>query len=415
MKFSRLSVIFLSLYFINSYATASSLKEALHYALSQDPRVLEAKANFAIAEAQTNISKAGHFPVISLNNTQTLAQKDEFSSSGFQSRPSLRAQLNLFSWGAIQNAVERDKHKEGFFKFKASETQEQVGKSIIELYLSALKAKETIKIHQENIKRHKNLLNNIKTVARYDSGRGFEVIEAESRLLHAEATIAQQHRTLQVTLNQLNRYTKRVFTEADLQDPFINETPEKFVQQYKNGDLINNPTYQAQQKELESAKANSKVSKSKLFPAINLEGEVYKKGYNVYLGMSWNIVDLASYRAIDYGRYTEAAAQAKLDEVLLELGEQAKSAEIDMQQNKNRLAIVKKQIAAQHKTVRATELQFNVAQRSLFNVLNAYKELSDIEVEEISIKNDFRVAALNYLVSQAKVGEWAGVKTTHNQ
>lgn len=415
MKFSRLSAIFLSLYFMHNYATANSLKEALHYALSQDPRVLEAKANSAIAATQTSISKAGHFPVISLNNTQTIKYKDQLTSRGFEARPTLRAQLNLFSWGAVQNSVERDRHKEGFFRFKEYETQEQVGKAIIELYLSALRAKETIKIYEENVKRHKNLLNNIKTVARYDSGRGFEVIEAESRLLHAEATIAQQHRTLNVTLNQLNRYTKRRFTEADLKDPFINENLDKFVRTYRNSDLMNNPTYQAQQKELESAKANSKVAKSKLFPAINLEGELYKKGYNVYLGMSWNIVDLASFRSIDHSRHTEAAAQAKLEEVLLELEEQAKSAEIDMKQNRNRLNIVKRQIEAQHRAVRATELQFNVAQRSLFNVLNAYKDLSDIEAEEISIKNDFRVAALNYLVSQAKVGEWAGIKTLSNQ
>lgn len=411
MKYSKLSAIFLSLVFVNGYAYANSLKEALRYAMNQDPRILEAQANSAIAQAQTGISQAGHFPIISLHNTQILAQKHQNSSNSLQSRPSLKGQLNLFSWGGVQNSVERDRYKEGFFKFKEFETQEQVGKTIIELYLTALRAKEIIKIYEDSLVRHKNILQNIKTVAKYDEGREFEVTEAESRLLHTESIIAQQYRTLNITLNQLNRYTKRVFTEADLQDPFMNENPDKFIKLYKNSDLINNPTYQAQQKELESAKSNIDVAKSKLLPAINLEGEVYNKGYNVALGMSWNIVDLASYRAIDHSRYTEVAAQAKLEEVLLELEEQARSSEIDMKQNKRRLEIVKKQIGAQRKVVNSTELQFDIAQRTLLNVLNSYKELSDIEVEEISIKNDFRIAALNYLVSQARVGEWAGVKT----
>lgn len=391
-------------------STSASLQEVLRYALNQDPRVLEAKANTAIAEAQTGISQAGHFPIISLNNTQVLTQKHKDSSSRVESRPSVKGQLNIYSWGGIENSVERDKFKEDYFRYKQDETKEQVGKTIVELYLSALRAKESIKIYNESLVRHQRILQNIRAIAQSDTGRAYEVTEAESRLLETEAMIAQQTRTLQVTLNQLNRYTKRAVTENDLQDPFANENPEKFVARYKNPDLINNPTYLAQQKELESAKSGVKVAKSKLLPALNVEGELYNKGYNVALGMSWNIIDVASYRAIDQNRYTEAAAEAKLQEVLLELEEQAKSSEIDMIQNSRRLAVVVKQIVAQKKAAHSTELQFDIAQRSLLDVLNSYKELSNIEIEEVNIRNDLRVAALNYLVSQAKVGEWAGIK-----
>lgn len=412
MKYSHLSLLLLAFCSVNGYASSqsNSLQELLRYALNQDPRVLEAKANTAIAESQTSISQAGHYPIISLNNSQILSQKHDDPNNKVKSRPSVRGQLNLFSWGAIENSVERDRFKEGYFRYKQEETREQVGKTIIDLYLSALRAKEVIKIYQDSLIRHKRILQNIHSIVAYDRGREFEITEAESRLLQTESIIEQQNRILRVTLNQLNRYTKRPFTEKDLQEPFAKESPEKFLARYRNPDIINNPTYLAQQKELESAQAGLKVAKSKLLPALNLEGEVYNKGYNVALGMSWNIIDVASYRAIDQNRYTEVAAEAKLQEVLLELEEQARSAEVDMKQNVRRIAVVKKQIAAQKKVVKTSELKFDIAQRSLLDVLNAYKELSDIEVEETNIKNDFRLAALSYLVSQAKVAEWAGIK-----
>ncbi|MGX2974866.1 TolC family protein [Ursidibacter arcticus] len=397
-------------YILSVQASPNKLQEVLQYALNEDPRVLEAKANIYVAQSQTKISQAGHYPVLSVNNNQILSQRHKDSSDKKDSRPSLKGQINLYSWGAIESEVERDRHKEGFFKHKKDETQEQTGKSIIELYLTALRAKENIAIYKESLKRHKTILNHIKTIATYDEGRAFEVDEAQSRVLQVEAILEQQSRVLNVTLSQLNRYTKEPMSVDDLQEPFITQNPEQFIAQYKNPELNNNPTYLAQQKELQSTQAGVKAAKAKLLPAINLQGEVYNKGYEVYLGVSWNIFDMASYHSIEHNRYTEAAAKAKLQEVLLELKEQARSSEIDMKQNDKRLSLVKKQINSQKKVVSSVELQFDIAQRSLVNVLDAHEELTEIQVEEVNIKNDYRIAAVNYLVSQANVSKWAGVE-----
>jgi len=42
--------------------------------------------------------------------------------------------------------------------------------------------------------------------------------------------------------------------------------------------------------------------------------------------------------------------------------------------------------------------------------LGAYNELSSIEQENISARNDFRDAALDYLAAQAQMANWAGLK-----
>ncbi|MGX2970572.1 TolC family protein [Ursidibacter sp. B-7004-1] len=411
MKYTSLSLGLLAMFYtLSANANSTKLQDILRYALNEDPRVLEAKANVAVAQAQTKISQAGHYPILSVTNTQVLSQKHKDTSDRKSSRPTLKGQVNLYSWGAIENEVQRDRHKEGFFKFKKDETQEQVGKIITELYLTALRAKENIIVYKESLKRHQNILRSIQTIANYDEGREFEVEEAKSRLLQVESIIEQQTRVLNVSLSQINRYTKSPISENDLFDPFPNRQPEKFIANYKNSTLNQNPTYLAQQEELASTQAGVKAAKAKLLPAINLQGEVYNKGYEVYLGVSWNIFDSAAYHSVDHNQYSEAAAKAKLQEILLELQEQARSSEIDMKQNNRRLGVVTKQIASQKRVLSSVELQFDIAQRSLLDVLNSYKELTDIQVEEVNIKNDYRIAALNYLISQAQVAKWAGIQ-----
>ena len=59
--------------------------------------------------------------------------------------------------------------------------------------------------------------------------------------------------------------------------------------------------------------------------------------------------------------------------------------------------------------MKAYELQFKVARRTLTDVLGAYNELANIEQENVTARNDFRDAALEYLTAQAQVATWAGV------
>ncbi|NBI13042.1 TolC family protein [[Haemophilus] felis] len=395
-----------------SMAQSNDLKSILRYALNSDPRILEANANINVAEAQKNISKAGHYPVLSLNNTHVFTQKNNKDgvTEHNKSNPSLQAQVNLFAWGGIQAAVERDTHKEGYFSHKRDETRDQIGKTIGNLYLVALRAKENIAIYKESIARHQRTLKDLKLITEYDEGRQFEITEAESRLFQVESTLEYHQRLLQLTLSQLSRYSKTPVTEADLVDPFIQEDTDAFIKRYHNTNLMQNPTYLAQQKELDSAKANIKVAKANRLPRVNLEGNLYKQGgYYVGLNMSWNVFDMSGAHTVDQNRATEIASQAKLQEILLELEEQARSSTIDMKQNRKRISVAQKQLGTHKKVVESKALQFKVGHSSLLDLLNAYRELSEVQVAEINARNDYRDAALNYLVAQTKIADWAGV------
>ena len=125
--------------------------------------------------------------------------------------------------------------------------------------------------------------------------------------------------------------------------------------------------------------------------------------------MTWSLFDEAKRHTVGKNEHTLVAADARLDNILREVAERARSAEIDMAQSEQRVNITAEHIIAQKEVVKAYELQFKVARRTLTDVLDAYSALSNIEQDNITARNDFRDAALEYLVAQSQVAKWAGV------
>lgn len=387
---------------------AQDLNVILRYALTSDPSLDEAKANVAAANSQTKISEAGHYPVVSVGNIGMISQNHTYDNER-RSGPMVNGRLNLYSFGAVEAEVERDEHKAGYYKHKLTETREVIGQKISQLYLSALRAKENIAVFQESLQRHNKLIKDLNVIVGLDSGRESELSEAESRKNQVESSIAQQERILHTSLSQLTRYFSQRLTEKDLKDPFPSTDPEAFLQKYFNKDIATNPTYLAQQKEYDSNKAAVKAAEARRLPSINLEGSANRHDQEVYINVSWDIYNPAASYTVEQNYYSQAAAEAKLREIALDIAEKGRTAEVEMVRNKKLLTLTSKQINLQRTVVRDTEFQFKIAKKTLLNVLDAYQELTNVQIENVTARNDYRDAALLYLVAQSKVAQWAGV------
>lgn len=407
MKGTKYLCIIAGLLCVNA-VSATDLKQLLQHSLRFDPTLDEARANILSAQSQTKISESGHYPTLALANTQMLSQRHRYSGDK-RSGPSLVGRVNVYSWGAVESEIERDKLKEGFFEHKLSETREQLGKKIAELYLTALRAKETIAIYQESLQRHQKILKDVEVIASYDAGRQSEINEALSRKNQEESALLQQEKILYSALSRLSRYTQDPLDVKDLVDPFKNVLAEQFIAKYHNVDMQANPTYLAQQKEFQSAAAAVKAAKARRLPSVDLQATANQDDYEIYMDMNWDIYNRATKYAQEQTFYSQQAAHAKLKEIELEVAEQSKTAEVDMFRNQKLVNVTKQQIEVQRNVVKDNELQFEVATRSLLNVLDAYKELTAMQIAEVTARNDFRDAALLYLVAQSRVSDWAGV------
>ncbi|WP_439257987.1 TolC family protein [Lonepinella sp. BR2271] len=393
-------------------AQAESLQSILKVALNSDPTIREAQANIGVSDTQVKISKAGHWPVLGVTTSRNLNHHYKDGRTVERNPVALTATVNVYSWGEISNAVERDEHKREYYEHKYDETKEQLGSTIGKIYLSALNAKENIVIYQESLQRYSDILADLKVISSYDAGRLSETVEAESRRLQAESSLTAQQRILQTSLSQLSRYTGRLLTEDDIEDPFSNITVEILKSQFTSkGQYADNPSYQAQQAELARAQSQEKVSKAKRLPALNLEGEWGRRGYEVNMKVSWDLFNPATYYSGVQDAYSAEAAKERMAEIQREVTENSQTAEISMRQSLQYLKVSSKQIQSQKHVVDIYEQQYLISRRSLLDVLDAYQSLTSIQVAEASARKDYRDGVLAYLVAQAQVGKWAGVVT----
>ncbi|WP_439236598.1 TolC family protein [Lonepinella koalarum] len=394
-----------------SVAQQGGLKEIMQAAMKGDPLIQEAKANIDIANTQVKISQAGHWPVVGVATKQKMASRynDHYTRSN-TSHNTLQASVNLYSWGEISNSVERDKQGQRYAEHKYDETREQLGREVGQIYLNALRAKEYIAVYQESMQSYAKILNELKVIASHDPGRESETVEAESRYLQAQSNLVGQQRILETSLSQLSRYTGYQLNPAQLSDPFANITPEILKAKYTSTLEQQNPSYLAQQAEMQRAQAQQKASKAKRLPSINLVAETDRHGgYEASVNVSWNFFDPATYYSGVQDLYSVEAAKAKMSEIGRSMQENSQTAEISMQQSLNYLKVSAQQIQSQRNVVVIYQDQYQISRRSLIDVLDAHQTLSNVQISQAAAKGDYREAVLAYLVAQAQLSNWAGV------
>ncbi len=393
---------------LSSLAQAAELQTILKTALQQDPLIIEAQANEQAAISKVKESQALHYPVLAVTANQILGQSHE-NRADYTSEdltPGLRGTLNLYSFGAIRAQVERDKNKSVYYQQKTGETAEELGYTIGSEYIKALRAQESIAVQNRSLERHNKFTRDIGIIVQYDQGRRSELIQAKARQMQVEHMISGLQRELGFALSNLKKYTPNVNPEG-LSDPFAHFSVTDVVERYSLSDSSQHPSFQAQQAELDSLRSEHKYRQTKRYPSINLEGNVTTEDREIYLSMAWDVFNQGAKYSVEQGGQSIVAAQARLGQIQRDIEERARTAEIDMFQSKQKMDISRQQIAASRDVVVANEKQFKIARKTLVDVLNAYNELSVVEMAYVTAQNDFRMAALAYLRAQGKISSWA--------
>lgn len=71
---------------------------------------------------------------------------------------------------------------------------------------------------------------------------------------------------------------------------------------------------------------------------------------------------------------------------------------------------MKKQIVSSEKVIDFYRMQFDIARRTLLDVLNAEKELSNVELSYATTQHNLRLSILDYLYTQGMISTWGDVK-----
>ncbi|WP_336931113.1 TolC family protein [Acinetobacter tandoii] len=393
----------------SSSVYAVQLKTLLKTALEQDPMMLEAQANEEAALSKVKESKSLHYPTLALTANQILGQshKSQYDYVSEDFTPGVKGSLNLYSFGAITAQVDRDEKKSEYFEQKIDETAEELGYNIGSEYLKALNVHEALAVQMRSLERHNKFTQDISVIVQYDAGRRSELTQARARQMQVEHTISSLQRELGFALSHLKKYSSEVIDQDTLSDPFIGLAPSEFISRYQLTEVTQHPSYLAQEAELESIRSEVKYRKAKRYPSVNLEGNVTTEDRQVYLNMSWDLLNRGAKYSVEQSGQSAVAAKARLDQIQRDIEERARTAEIDMFQSRQKMNISQEQILASRKVVSDNEKQFKIARKSLIDVLNAYNELAGVEMAYVTAQNDYRIAALAYLRAQANISNWA--------
>lgn len=405
---------------VSTNLQAQSLQEVLQYSLVNDPVLLEAEADEQGAYNRVEQAKSGHWPTVRLTGSQMVKQyhkdRSDYSDNGFN--PGVEVSMNLYSFGAIESEIKKNKASEVYYHHKYGESQEELGLTIGQLYLDALKAKESVDILQASLARHDKMLGDLSVIVEYDEGRASEFAQARARKILVEQKINTQERILETNLSSLSKYTQNRMTADDLVIPFRGLDEQVLKEKYTLIDRKDNPSYLAQQAELESKRYDIEAERAKRLPAINLVGSADKDDRELRLQVAWDVFNRATEYTVGEKASNLQAAERRLSRVSRDVDETSRLALIDIQQNARQLETLASQIVANKKVVDFYSLQFSIARKTLLDVLNAESELSDVELAYAETQYGLYQAILNYLRSQGRVAYWAGVapraNTTHD-
>lgn len=394
-----------------SFSHAQSLQNILHYALNNDPVLLEAHADRQGAYNRVEQAKSARWPVVKLTGNQMIKQhhksRSSYDSNGFN--PGLEVSMNLYSFGAIESEIKKNQSTEDYFGHKYTETREELGLTIGQLYLEALRAKEAIRILKASLARHNSILKDLRVIVDYDEGRSSEYVQAQARKILVEQKINEQQRLLDTSLSSLSKYTQKPITAKQLKPPFKGLNAASLKKRYTLQNNEDNPSYQAQKAELDSKQHDIEAEKAKRLPTINLVGSADKDDQQLLLNVSWDLFNRASEYTVGEKASLLDAAKRRLSRVSRDAEEQSRLALINIEQNNRQLNTLTAQIKANRQVVDFYSLQFSIARKTLLEVLNAESELSDVELAYASTQNSLNQAILNYLRSQGKIAYWAQV------
>lgn len=396
---------------------ASTLKQILQHAMSHAPEVLEAHANVEASQNRTEHAKSGHWPTVTLTADQRFSQyhKEPSDYTTKHLVPGVRGQVNIFAFGAIEKDIERARQEEQYYKDRVIATREDLAYTIGSLYLRALNMKEAIEVMKRSLKRHHGIMGNLTAIVESDTGRQSELVQGEARMLRVEQDINSYHKQLLSTLNTLSKYTKVQITENDLTNPFANLTDKELFSKYALQDKLQNPTYRAQLSDLQTKRLTVESESKKQLPKINLVGSATRDDRYVGMEVSWDLLNRGTEYTVREKASDMAASQQRLDQTSRDIEETSRLAQINIQESRHQLKTLRSQIKASAKVVDYYKMQFDIARRSLLDVLNSEQELSSVELAFATTNHDLRQSMLDYLYAQGSISKWGDVKEQQHE
>ncbi len=399
-------------------ANAMTLQEAVHQAIATNPDIGIVASNREAVDQELRQARGLYLPQIDVaagiglenfNDTTSRANNNGDTEGTTRQESSITLQQRLFDGFEAGATVEREMARVESAASRVMENSEVLALDAIGVYLEVLRQRDLVRLAEDNVAYHLQVLDSQR--ARLEGGGG-SVADVDQ----TEARVARAQNSLITTLQDL-RDAEAVFTRIIGSFPSNDLTYPEFPAASLPTDIDgavqlavrNNPTTKIFEADVRTAEAEIELAEVPLYPAITLEAQseyndgtsaldTYEFNNQVMVRVRWNLfrggIDRAARQEALF-RLTESKNRRYRS--VLEAQREMRSSWFALEGNRDSIVALEAARDFNRLTLAAYEQQFEVAQRTLLDVLDAENELFTSEGQLITAQTNEQLASYRIL------------------
>jgi adhesin transport system outer membrane protein len=375
---------------------AMTLEEAVRLAVETNPDVGAATGNRDAVEHELRQARSFYLPNLDLSggigrtviDDRNTRNDGDGNDTVTNTRQEFDATLSqrLFDGFETDSQVAREKARLASAAYSVYEVAEFLALDAVNAYLEVLRQRQLVELAERNIQVHRDILGSLEERVEGGIGSTADISQTQARLARAQATLREREQGRRDAEAQFDRIVGQYPADLDMPEAPTDAVPGD-ARSVLDQVLDSNPTIRIREADVRAAEAEVDVAESNYYPTVTLNGEhIYTDGTDfadtyavenrVMLRFTWNLYS--------GGRDTAARSEAvaRVYEAKSERFRAVRQAREEVRVSWNareaarqRVSDLSRAVEFNTQTRDAYREQFQVAQRTLLDVLDAENEL----------------------------------------
>jgi outer membrane protein, adhesin transport system len=384
--------------------------------LQRNPQVFQSEAESRAADARHSQAGAARLPRVSLNGNVGREQQQLFLTDSNkryrQSQGQVRIAVPVYDPNINADQAQR-RAQSSSLDWRLVDVRDQLMIRAVDAYGELLRQTRLVILAQDNLKSHRQYVQQIKDIARSDLGRAADLPAAQARVALAESVLTNRLTRLEAARVQWMQLSGTYVHNISEPLPAVS-LPQALDEIVANA-IDSSPALQAAQADIESAKQGIAVSKAAYLPRLIAEHSA-RRGFDAgsvqgwqndrYYGVSmdWTLPN----GMVD--RYANRAAQEMVlashharDHLQQELRARVEGQWFELLGSSASLKSYNDYVSSAEQMVIAYREQFKIGRRTLLEVLNAENELFTARSNVESTRLDMALASWRLIALQGRM------------
>lgn len=400
-----------------SSAGSADLRSVVQQTITQNPEVKSAYQAFTAAGYDTDEARGGFLPT--LDATAGVGRESiEGDGRGSYDTDFVQLELNqmVFDGFATANEVERLDSARLVRYYELLNASEQVALEAARAYADVQRHRELVRLAQDNYAEHLRVYNQIEERALSGAGRGVDLEQISGRLALAESNLMTEASNLHDVSARYKRIVGDLPAENLEQAPEMDEFLPPSVTDAVNLAFEGNPEFHAAIENIESTRAQQRVTRSGFQPRLDIVGTAgtnnnsdaglvgRRDEQSIELVASVNLFrggsDLASFRAASE-RIDEAVSDREL--ICHNIRQTTQIAYNDTQRLREQMEYLNQHRQSIDRVRGAYQQQFDIGERTLLDVLDSENEFFEASRAYVNAEYDVMIADAQTLAAMGQL------------